>query len=167
LFKLSHVLGLDRDRGERIANGKYKYSAAAPHFITADLTGAPDFGKDVDGIYTLGAGTEVLADKDGSPRLATHAFGRGRSVYASGFKFTHENTRLLHRVLFWAAAREEQWPAWACSNVRTECAYFPKKTKLVVINNAGMPQKTSITLGDGRTRKMVSLTAHGLKILDV
>ena len=167
LFKLSHVLGLDRDRGERIANGKYKYSAPAPHFITTDLIGAPDFGKDVDGIYTLGAGTEVLADKDGSPRIATHAFGRGRSVYASGFKFTHENTRLLHRALFWAAAREEQWPAWACSNVRTECAYFPKKAKLVVINNAGTPQKTSLTLGDGRTRKTVSLAAHGIKILDV
>jgi beta-D-galactosyl-(1->4)-L-rhamnose phosphorylase len=167
LFKLSHVLGLDRDRGERIANGKYKYALAAPHFITADLSGAPDFGKDVEGIYTLGAGTTVLADKNGSPRIATHAFGRGRSVYTSGFKFTYENTRLLHRALFWAAAREAQWPAWACSNVRTECAYFPKKAKLVVINNAGTPQKTSIALGDGRTRKTVRLAAHGIKVLDV
>ena len=144
-----------------------KYAPAAPHFITADLTGAPDFGKDVEGIYTLGAGTDVLADKEGSPRIATHAFGRGRSVHTSGFKFTYENTRLLHRALFWAAAREAQWPVWACSNVRTECAYFPKKAKLVVINNAGTPQKTSIALGDGRTRKTVRLAAHGIKVLDV
>jgi beta-D-galactosyl-(1->4)-L-rhamnose phosphorylase len=167
LFKLSHVLGLDRDCGERIANGKYKYALAASHFITVDLSGAPDFGKDVEGIYTLDAGTNVLADKDGSPRIATHAFGRGRSVYTSGFKFAYENTRLLHRALFWAAAREEQWPAWACSNVRTECAYFQKQAKLVVINNAGTPQNTSIIFGDGRAKKTVRLAAHGIKILDV
>ena len=167
LFQLSHVLGLDRDRGERIANGKYQYAAPAPHFITADLAGAPDFGKDVDGIYTLGAGTRVLAGHDGSPRIATHAFGRGRSVYLSGFKFTHENTRLLHRALFWAAAQERTFPVWNCSNLRTECAYFPRKGKLVVINNAGTPQKTVVILGNGRSRKRVRLAAHGIKILDL
>jgi len=70
-----------------------------PHFITADLAGAPDFGKDVDGIYTLGAGTTVLADKDGSP-ARDPCFGRGAAC-TLGFKFTYENTRLLHRALFW------------------------------------------------------------------
>jgi beta-D-galactosyl-(1->4)-L-rhamnose phosphorylase len=179
LFKLSHVLGLDRDRGERIANGKYKYAApastacpepvegVAPDFITADLTAAPDFGKDIDGIYVFGPDTQVLADKDNSPRLATHVFGKGRAVYASGFKFTPENTRLLHRAIFWAAAQEAQFPVWSSTNVRTECAYFPKKKKLVVINNAGEPQETVITLADGQATKPVSLAAHGIAILDV
>jgi beta-D-galactosyl-(1->4)-L-rhamnose phosphorylase len=171
LFKLAHVLGLDRDRGERIANGKFKYRAptgpVARLFITADLAGAPDFGKDIDGIYTLGAGTHVLADKEGSPRIATHVFGGGRSVYLSGFKFTHENTRLLHRTLFWAAAQETQWPAWTSVNIRTECAYFPAKKKLVVINNAGTDEETSITLADGKSVLPVKLPAHGIQILDV
>ena len=170
-FALSHVLGLDRDCGERVANGKYKYAApaapVAPHFVTADLSAAPDFGKDVDGIYVFGAGTQVLADRDGSPRLALNAFGQGRSVYLSGFKFTPENTRLLHRALFWAAAQEPQWPVWNSSNIRTECAYFAKKGKLVVINNAGEPQDTVITLADGQTTRAVSLEAHGIAILDV
>ncbi len=171
LFKLSPVLGLDRDRGERIANGKYAYAPpagpVAPHFITADQAGALDFGKDLSGLYVLAARTRVLAERDGSPRLATNTFGRGRSVYFSGFKFTHENTRLLHRALFWAAAQEKQFPAWSSSNLRTECAWFPQKRKLVVINNAGTPQKTSITLGDGKARQTVSLPAHGIKLLDV
>jgi beta-D-galactosyl-(1->4)-L-rhamnose phosphorylase len=167
LFKLSHVLGLDRDRGERIANGKYQYAAPAPHFITANLAGAPDFGKDLSDLYVLSAGTRVLAEQDGSPCIATHAFGRGRSVYLSGFKFTYENTRLLHRALFWAAAQEKQFPVWNCSNLRTESAYFPRKGKLVVINNAGTPQKTVVTLGNGRSRKTVRLAAHGIKILDL
>ena len=171
LFKLAPVLGLDRERGERIANGRYRYAApaapAAPHFITADLTGAPDFGKDLDGVFALGAGTQVLADREGSPRLATNAFGRGRSVYFSGFKFTHENTRLLHRALFWVAAQEASWPVWACSNPRTECAFFPAKKKLVVINNAGADEETTVTLADGKSAVAVKLPAHGIQILDL
>jgi beta-D-galactosyl-(1->4)-L-rhamnose phosphorylase len=169
-FKMAQVLGVDRDRGERLANGKYKYAApekaVAEHFITADLTGAPDLGKDVDGIYVLGGDTQVLADKDKSPRIATHAFGKGRSIYLSGFKFTYENTRLLHRALFWAAAAEAGWSVWNTTNVKTECAYFAKAGKLVVINNAGEPQDTVITLADGKAKKKVSVEAHGIAILD-
>jgi beta-D-galactosyl-(1->4)-L-rhamnose phosphorylase len=56
---------------------------------------------------------------------------------------------------------------WNSSNVRTECACFAKKGRLVVINNAGEPQDTVITLGDGRTKKAVRLEAHGIAILDV
>jgi len=171
LFQLSHVLGLDRDRGERLANGRYRYTAptapVANHFITADLPAAPDFGKDVEGIYTLGEGTEVLCEREGSPRIATHCFGKGRSVYFSGFRFTPENTRLLHRALFWAAARESAWTVWNTTNIRTECAYFPKKGKLVVINNAGEPQSTRVTLADGKKSVEVKLDAHGIAILDL
>ena len=169
-FKLAPVLGLDRDRGERIANGRYQYAVSpapiAPHFLTADLGGAPDFGKDLSDLYVLSASTRVLADRAGSPRLAVNPFGRGRSVYLSGFRFTHENTRLLHRALFWAAAQERQWPVWSCSNLRTECAWFPKKRKLVVINNAGSDEETTVTLDDRSTRT-VQLPAHGIRILDL
>jgi len=171
LFRLSHLLGLDRDRGERLANGKYKYTVppapVAPHFVTADLPAAPDFGRDVDGIYVLGPDTQVLADRDGSPRIATHSFGKGRAVYFSGFRFTPENTRLLHRALFWAAAQEAKWPVWNTSNIRTEAAWFGKAGKLVVINNAGEAQVTAVTLADGQTVKHVSLEAHGIAILDL
>ena len=179
LFRLAQVLGLDRDRGERVANGKYAYVApgvnankvagVAPHFITADFTSAPDFGKDVDGVYVFGGDTQVLAERAGekSPKLATHAFGQGRSVYFSGFKFSFENTRMLHRSLYWAAGYEDRWSGWSSTNVRTEAAYFAKAGKLVVINNAGTDEKTTVTLGDGKTGKLVELAAHGIAILDV
>ncbi|HYP17958.1 MAG TPA: 1,3-beta-galactosyl-N-acetylhexosamine phosphorylase [Opitutus sp.] len=180
-FRLARVLGLDRDRGERIANGKFKYVApdagegkkgvagVAEHFITADLTTAPDFGKDVDGIYVFDGSTQVLAERAGekSPKIATHAFGKGRSVYFSGFKFTYENTRLLHRALYWAAAQEGAWGTWGADNVKTEATYFAKAGKLVVINNAGTDEQTTVTLGDGKTSKKVKLEAHGIAILDV
>jgi len=172
LFKLSQVFGLDRDCGERLANGKYKFTrpagAFAEHFITADLRSEAqlDFGKDVDGIYVFGPDTQVLAERDGSPRLATHAFGKGRAVYLSGIKFSHENTRLLHRALFWAAAKEASWSAWNTSNIRTEATYFPKAGKLVVINNAGVDEETTVTFGDGKKAKKLKLEAHGIAILD-
>ena len=169
-FKLAQVFGLDRDRGERLANGKYKYtvpaSPVAKHFITEDINEPLDLGRDVEGIYVLGGDTEVLADRDQTPRLATHAFGKGRSVYLSGFKFTYANTRLLHRALFWAAKAEASWPIWNTSNPNTETAVFTKKKKLVVINNVGEPQETTVTLGDGRSTRRVKLDAHGIAILD-
>ncbi len=169
-FKLAQVFGLDRDAGDRVANGKYKYAApAAPvasHFITADVTAPLDLGKDVDGIYVFDGDTQVLAERDGSPRLAAHVFGKGRAVYLSGFKFNFENTRLLHRALYWAASQDGAWGVWQSSNVKTEATYFAKAGKLVVINNAGEAQQTTVTLANGRAAKSVSLDAHGIAIME-
>lgn len=166
-FALNHVFGLDRDRGERLANGKYKFTVAdEKHFITADLETAPDFNKEVDGVYVFGADTQVLLAKGNSPRLATHAFGKGRAVYLSGFKFDYQNTRLIHRALFWAAAQEAGFATWNSTNIRTESAFFAKQKKLVVINNSGEPQKTVVT--DAKGKKIdVSIKAHDIAILDV
>ena len=74
----------------------------------------------------------------------------------------HFWTKISKTALFWAAAQEPQWPVWSSSNVRTECACFAKKGKLVVINNAGEPQDTVITLADGQTTKAVSLFPSSL-----
>jgi beta-D-galactosyl-(1->4)-L-rhamnose phosphorylase len=176
-FRLAEVLGLDRDTGDRVANGKFKYTppagklaGVADHFITADLTQNPDLGAAsfvLSDLYVLSGATRVLVEHEGFPRLATHAFGRGRSVYFSSFKFTHENTRLLHRAIYWAAAHESGWSVWNSTNVKTEAACFLKAGKLVVINNAGEPQDTVITLGNGKTTKPVHLDAHGIAILDI
>ncbi len=166
LFKLAHLLGVDRDRGERLANGKYQFAVeAGPHFITADLEGGLDFGREVDGIFALGPEVRVLAAKEESPRIATNLFGKGRGVYLSGHKFAPQNTRLIQRAIHWAANRENDFQKWNCSNIRTECAYFPGKKKLVVINNSAARQQTGVWDGAGGTRR-VSLKPHGIAILD-
>ena len=158
---------MDRDRGERLANGKYRFTPpAGPHFITSDLEGELDLGREVDGIYALGPTLQVLVEKNGSPRIATNTFGKGRSVYLSGFKFAPQNTRLIHRAIHWAAAREGEFQKWNCTNIRTECAYFPKRRKLVVINNSDAAQKTKVWDTEGKERP-VSLKAHGIVILDI
>lgn len=166
LFRLASVLGVDRDRGERLALSRYSYDAPTSHFITTDLSGSPDFGKDVDGIFVQAADTKVLAERNGSPTITVRPFGKGRAVYFSGYKFTPENTRLLHRALFWAANQEQKWPVWNSVNVRTDCAYFPKKKKLVVINNSGVAEKTTITTAAGKALDL-TLEAHGIEILDI
>jgi beta-D-galactosyl-(1->4)-L-rhamnose phosphorylase len=167
-FQMAPVLGIDREQGERIANGKYRYLVQKKHFITKDLPELPDFGKHREGVYVLDGETSVLAEqREGGPAISIRSFGKGRAVYFSGFHFAPENTRLLHRALYWAAAREEDYAAWSSSNVRTECAWFPRKKKLVVINNDGRGQETVVTLGDGRKTKSVRLEAHGIAIFDL
>jgi beta-D-galactosyl-(1->4)-L-rhamnose phosphorylase len=84
----------------------------------------------------------------------------------SGHKFTPENTRLIHRAIHWAANQEAEFQKWNCTNVRTECAYFPAKQKLVVINNSDAQQKTDVWDALGKARP-ICLEPHGIAILDV
>ena len=166
-FQVADVLGVDRDYGPRIAHIKYAYEKAdSGHFITQDIQGDLDFGKDVDNVFVLGSETQVLADREGSPTIATHNFENGRGVYFSGHKFTPENVRLLHRAIYWAAGHEDDYLAWTCSNVNTECAYYPAHKKLVVINNSGNQEETEVFDANGKGIS-VSLEPHGIQILDV
>lgn len=164
-FQLSHVMGVDRELGLSINRSKYAYDRFdRPHFITTDLPNQPDFGRDVDGVYALGTDTVVLADDAGGIKIAVHPFGRGRSVYMSGHKFTPHNIRLLHRAIFWAAGCEADFATWTCSNVNTECAYFAHNSKLLVINNSDQPQQTDVTTADGRTIRL-NLPPNGLEVV--
>ncbi|MCC5025514.1 MAG: hypothetical protein J6386_23265 [Candidatus Synoicihabitans palmerolidicus] len=99
--------------------------------------------------------------------MTARSRGRGRAVYAEGLTFAPESTRLLHRALFWAAGKESDWAIWQTSNVRTECAWFPRDRQLVVINNDGSLPQTTVTLGDGETAHEVTLEPHGIQVLTV
>lgn len=162
-FQLAPVLGVDRDTGARIGHGQYKWDSTDAHFITTDLADAPDFGKHVDRIFTLGADTDVLAARDDEVLVATHTFGKGRTVYLSGYRFNAENTRLIHRAIHWAAGQEESFRHWTCSNVLTECAYFAAEKKLVVINNSDTEQTTDVFDAEGKPRS-VTVAAFGIDV---
>ena len=75
------------------------------------------------------------------------------------------NARLLHRAIFWAASREQDLKKWFCSNLDTDCAFYPKTGRLVVVNNLDQPQTTTVFDGHGKPRK-VTLKAHGSRWLD-
>ena len=165
-FQLAHILGVDRDTSPTFGLCKRKYTKApAGHFILQDAAGDVDFGTDVYNIFVTDKTTQVLADRNGSPQIAVHNFGKGRTVYLSGFKFAPENTRLLHRSLFWAAARESNFQPWTTSNVNTDCAYYPASKKLVIVNSSPKQQTTEVFTPTGEPLK-AQLKAYGLRILN-
>jgi len=164
-FQLARVFGVDRDTGALLGHGKYAWKHDARHFICDDLPKSPDFGKDVNRIFALNGNVSVLAERDGSPVLAAHRFGEGRAVYLSGFKCSPENTRLVHRAIHWAAAHEADFQTWLCSNVLTECAYYSKQNRLVVINNSGEAQQTRV-FAPNRQPRQFSLSPHGIEIVN-
>jgi beta-D-galactosyl-(1->4)-L-rhamnose phosphorylase len=165
-FQLAHLLGVDREIGRTLSKDKPLYEKAGAHFITQDVTEEIDFGKDVDGIFVTGSATQVLADRDGSPRVSVHDFGSGKAVYLSGYKFTPQNTRLLHRALYWAASAESDFGPWTCSNIHTECAHYPGSNKLVVINNSEEKQETMVLNSNGEPIE-VSLGPLGIQVIDL
>jgi beta-D-galactosyl-(1->4)-L-rhamnose phosphorylase len=167
-FQLSHVLGVDREIGRSLSKDKFRYQKAdVQHFILEDVEGEIDFGEDVDSIFVLDGDTKVLAEKDGSPRISTRRFGRGSSIYFSGYKFSSQNTRLLHRALYWAAGRESDFGYWTCSSIYTECAYYPKSNRVVVINNSDKEEQTKVFDSDRMPAIDVRLEPYGVKIIDL
>lgn len=165
-FQLADALGVDRDLGLMTMKNKYKYDVPANHFITEDNDGDIDFGKDVDNVFVLDGNTTVLADKENSPVVSVNTFGKGRSVYMSGFKFNHENTRMLLRAIYWAANAEKEYITWSTSNIHTECAYFPADKKLVVINNSDETQDTVIVTDTGK-KVNITLDAFDIQIANM
>ncbi|MBN2180302.1 MAG: hypothetical protein JW715_00200, partial [Sedimentisphaerales bacterium] len=166
-FQLSHILGVDRETGQTCGKPKRNYTLTEQkHFILEDTEGDIDFGDDIDDVYIVDKDTHVLADKDQSPKIALNSFGKGQSIYLSGFKFSPQNTRLLYRCLFWAAGRQSDFGPWTTSNINTDCAYYPKGKKLVVINSDEKAQKTKVLDAKGNSID-VSLEPYGIKIMEM
>lgn len=164
-FQLDAVLGVDRETGSTICRMKRAFTPADRHFITADMAGAPDFGVDADRVFVLDEATEVLAQRDGAVQIAVHPFGQGRAAYFSGFRFNPENTRLLHRALYWLTGQEEGFLPWTCGNILAECALFEKSGTVVVINNSGEAQQTAVHGCNGKSVQ-VGLAPFGIATID-
>ena len=166
-FRLSGLLGVDREFGLTIGFDKYHYEKQnTEHFILKDIKGKLDFGKYTDNVFVLDNNTNVLADEEKSVMIATKEFGQGRNVYLSGHKYSSDNIRLLHRAIYWAARSEKEFDNWICSNISTECAYYPKHNKLVVINNSFEAQETVVNNKCGKQISL-KLDACESKILDI
>ena len=71
----------------------------------------------------------------------------------AGLPYNLENSRLLHRILFWAAGKETELAKWFSSNLNTECAAFPQAGTFTVVNNIESEQKTVIRDNKGQMFK--------------
>jgi beta-D-galactosyl-(1->4)-L-rhamnose phosphorylase len=166
-FQLAHLLGVDRETGSTLSKVKHEYHLPEKnHFILEDVKGDIDFGKDIDQVFIIDSDTSVLSENSGSPKITVKSFGNGQSVYMSGFRYTPQNTRLLHRSLFWAAGRQKDYRPWTCSNIFTDCAFYPDIRKLVVINSSDNTENTKVYASDGKVYD-ASMEPHGIKIIDL
>ena len=112
----------------------------------------------------LDGGTTVLAERGGSPTITVREYGRGRSMYLSGSSARSRTRVCLHRGIAWCARKEAEFPKWTCEDFRLECAYYPAKRTLVVINNCDDAVSTRVFDGEGKASP-VSVEAHGIVIL--
>ncbi len=163
-FQLADVLGVDREIGRTLSKDKIAYTTDSRHFILKDLEGAVDLGKSAENIFLVDPKTCILAEQDGSPQIATHTFHAGRSLYFAGYNHTPQNTRLLHRALYWAAGVEADFGPWTCNSIQAECAYFAESQTLIVINNTKSPVETEVFTPQQQSH-MVSLAPYGMHIL--
>ncbi|WP_077328679.1 1,3-beta-galactosyl-N-acetylhexosamine phosphorylase [Virgibacillus siamensis] len=166
-FQLANVLGVDKELGFGLSTNKYFTEPANSHFITEDMK-AYDFGESMKNIFALQAETEILEYSDGGVHLASSGFGKGRGVYIAGLPYSHENTRLLMRAMYYAAHKEDNFKKWHASNIHCEVHAYPAIHKYAVVNNSNERQQTDVYDGNGK-KQVITLEASEIvweEILD-
>ncbi len=153
-FQLSDVLGVDKEIGWSQSTNRYPVAHGA-HFITADLREPVDVGEGAGDIFGLD-GAQLLQLDGRSVDVAANAAGAGRAVYIAGLPYNADNTRLLHRAIYWAAGRDQDFSShWTSANPDVEVAVFPAAGSALVMNNSTEPANTVVKgrasgmLGDG------------------
>ena len=154
-FQLADVMGVDKEQGFTLSTDKYHTKQADSHFITQDVLRDEsgrldlDFGEGMKNIYALGADTEIGEFSDHEVHLSAHPYGRGRGVYLAGLPYSHENTRLLIRSMYYAASKEKEMKIWFSDNLYCEVHGYPEAGKYAVVNNTSRAQSTVVYDGDG------------------
>ena len=143
-FRMARILGVDEDTGARVCHGRWPVQAEPVDGLIPD--GATL--KTHDHLYMTDGGTRVLAEVDGTPAIAAHAFGKGRGVYMAGFEYSPVNARMLLNLLLWAKGLPLN-SDWLTTDPETETAWFPADKTLVVINNSTQKKSTVVKTPDG------------------
>ncbi|QKY70354.1 1,3-beta-galactosyl-N-acetylhexosamine phosphorylase [Lentibacillus sp. CBA3610] len=152
-FQLANVLGVDKELGFGLSTNKYFTNPVDSHFLAEDLS-TYDYGEGSKNVHALGEDTEIIEYSDGSIQLSSTPFGKGRGIYMAGLPYSHENTRLLMRALFYAAGKESEFNKWQASNIHCEVHAYPGIGKYAVVNNSSSPQETNVYDGNGTVHKL-------------
>lgn len=159
-YRMAAVLGVDEDTGARVCHGKWA-------FDVEEIPGILVEGCDVassEHRYLTDGKAKVLISHDRNPDLAINAFGKGFGVYMSGFSVNLENTRMLLNILLYTGG-EDLDGLYLTDNAQTECAYYPEMKKLVVLNNSGETQITSVKTEAGV--KTFTIEAYDQAVVDL
>lgn len=150
-FQLADVLGVDKELGFTLSTDKYFTAQLDQHFLKEDREAAFDFGESMKNVYALDADTEIVEYSNNEVHIAAHAYGKGRGVYIAGLPYSYENTRLLLRSLYYAAAKEDSLKKWFADNIYCEVHAYPEAGMYAILNNSNVPQNTVVYDGEGNT----------------
>ncbi|WP_284139084.1 1,3-beta-galactosyl-N-acetylhexosamine phosphorylase [Virgibacillus sp. LDC-1] len=159
-FQLANVLGVDKELGFSLSTNKYYTATTQNHFIAEDID-TYDFGESMKNVYATREDTEIIENSDGDVHLASAPFGKGRSVYIAGLPYSHSNTRLLMRAMYYAANKEKEYKIWHASNIHCEIHAYPEAGKYAIVNNSNEPQETEVYDGNG-VKRNVSLAPSAI-----
>ncbi len=160
-FRMSNVLGVDQDTGARVCHGKWQFETEN----VEGLLPANSFVKGQKNIYLTDGKAKVLIEEEGTPVLTINNFGKGKGVYMGSFETNLENTRMLMNIILYACGESLSQEYLVTDSAMTECAYYPESNMLVVINNSGDTQTTSVkTAGTVITE---TIEAYDTKIISL
>ncbi|MCR5031341.1 MAG: 1,3-beta-galactosyl-N-acetylhexosamine phosphorylase [Lachnospiraceae bacterium] len=157
VFKMASVLGVDEDTAARVCHGKWEFTETRiPNLMPEGC-----YIKKKASVHLTDGKAQVLASENGTPTFTIHDFGKGKGVYLSSFETTLENNRLLLNLLLSLTGNTNS--DFITDNPATECAYFPSKKQLIVINNSNLIQSTNIRTPLG-TKAFKDLPAYSTLI---
>jgi beta-D-galactosyl-(1->4)-L-rhamnose phosphorylase len=139
LLALSHLFGVDLDKGQYACHASWTYETQkAPFLLAEDAIGKTK------GIRVTSAGTQVFLDKDDTPVLTLNRFGSGQAVYMGGFTYSPKAARMLLELLKYLCGTDGN-SAGAADDPMVECAWFEKARTLLVMNNAQTQESTRVS----------------------
>ncbi|MBQ4053295.1 MAG: 1,3-beta-galactosyl-N-acetylhexosamine phosphorylase [Clostridia bacterium] len=168
-FQLSDVLGVEEERGLTLSEDKYNITANNEHFILDGIESPVDYGEDKKNIYALdGANIIDIAISNrfarkvnvGEVKMATNAYGKGRSFYITGLPYSAQNAKLLYRAILWTAGKEDMDKKSYCTNPLTEAHFYGDR--YAIINNTDKEQTTVFYDMDGNGQELM-LVAYEIK----
>ena len=147
-FQLSDILGVDKETENTINFSKRDKLSEKKHFITKHLNiKSIETGFGERGVYATSEQTEILGyDSIEGIQLATHTFGKGRSVYMSGMPYSEINNSIVFRSILWASCNENNTDAVFSDNLFVEGYLYKNKNLIAVLNNSFDTQKAILKL---------------------
>ncbi|SFD10155.1 1,3-beta-galactosyl-N-acetylhexosamine phosphorylase [Butyrivibrio sp. YAB3001] len=144
VFRMSSVLGVDKNTIEKICHGKWTYEIEHVERLIPNGTIIPQKCK----VHLTDGKAHVLLDNNKEPVFTVNNFGKGKGIYLSSFETNTVNNRFLLNLLLFASDMPLDQP-FLTDNIYTECAYFPTSKKLIVINNSSEKQSVTVKLNSG------------------
>lgn len=149
-FRLSHLLGIDKDTGARISHGKWCVKEEPEDGLWTENA----FIQPKTNLYLTDGKAKVLKAQEGNPLLTSYSFGKGKGIYLPSFTVSTDNNRLLLNLLL-RLLPEENTGSYIPDNMYTECTYFPASKTLCLINNSREKQEATVATDFGNVKAVL------------